>query len=376
MRRRIVTVSVLVGVLAGAAAADKLVIGRNMALPVDRISGFKDGELTYTTTSGKETSRTLKDVSLIAIDGQDSFNKAEELRATDKAADAAGLYDGVITNGDSPAWLAQLARYRKVEVLDKGKSIAGAVTTWLEIVATDGSPAAITLVPHEVPDKGDERNAQAISALETRMGEIKSNAARTKARELLVELYRKEGKDDKADKLAGGTTGVVAPRPVSDGGGSKVASTDGGAEPRPVSVSASGGVIRPDQKPAVLAEQAAKLTDSLPKCIAAEVGPTLVLIGKAKLYQALQVSEKTDAEARKALLLQAGVSFMRGKVAATKGATAAEALLYAGQVNELLGNPQAAEKAYLKVTTDYKTVKEAAAQAQSALEKLSRKKPG
>ncbi|MCY2928121.1 MAG: hypothetical protein NTV86_01245 [Planctomycetota bacterium] len=380
MRRRIVTVSVLVGVLAGAAAADKIVLSRNMVISVDRITGFKDGDLTYTNASAQERTRSLKDVVQIAIDGQDSFNKAEELRAGDKVADATGLYDGVISNGDTPAWLAQLARYRKVEALGKDKSIASAVSTWLDIVATDTSPAVITLMPHELADKGDERNAQAISALESRMGEIKSNVVRTKARELLMQLYRREGQDDKADKIAATLAGAVPPRAGTEGDPSKVtaSSVESGEAARTASSAGAGGLIRAGQKPAVLAEQAARLTDSLPQCIAAEVGPTLVLIGKARLYQALPMSEKTDADARKGLLVQAGVSFMRAKVAATKAPVAAEALLYAGRVNELLGNTQAAEKAYEKVTTDpaYKSAKDIVEEAKGALAKLSGKKPG
>ncbi|MEI7837089.1 MAG: hypothetical protein WCK05_11870 [Planctomycetota bacterium] len=133
------------------------------------------------------------------------------------------------------------------------------------------------------------------------------------------------------------------------------------------------GVIRPGQKPSVLAEQVKRLEGDLPKYIAAELGPAMVLIGKGKLYQALQ--EKSE-DARKTLLEQAGLTLMRAKTASTKAATAAEALFYAGQVNEQLGNTQAAENAYKKVLADYKAVKDIASEAKLALEKLSQKKPG
>ncbi|MCY2926524.1 MAG: hypothetical protein NT031_14005 [Planctomycetota bacterium] len=386
MRRNMATVLVLVGVLAGAAAGDKLTINGNVALPIDRVVGFKDGEVVYTTASGTERSRRLSEVMLIAIDGQDMFNQAEQLRAEKKGVDAAGAYETVAAGGDTPAWLGQISRYRKVDVLGKDKAIATAVTVWLEIVATDVSTEAITLLPRELPDKGDPQNAQAISALKGRMGGIKSDLARQEARKLLVQLYRREGLDDEADKVAGGTakagteasSGKAAP---TASGGSDVAPARSGDDAGRTGAAqgTAGGLIRPNQKASVLKEQVAQLEAGLPKYIAAELGPALVQIGKGKLYLALL--EKADSPDRKPLLVEAGLALMRAKTAAAAGktSTAAEALLLAGQVNEQLGNTQAAEKAYGKVVDDYKadkTVKDIVADAQLAREKLLQKKPG
>lgn len=392
MRRNIVTVSVLVGLLAGAAAGDKLTLRGNMSLPIDRVIGFKDGQVVYTTASGTEKSRGLNDIMQIAIDGQDSFNQAEQLRAEKKGSDAASMYESVAAGGDTPPWLAQIARYRKVEVLGKDKAIGTAVSAWLEIVTTDVSSEAATLLPRELPGKGDPQNAQAIIALKARMGEIKSDLARQSGKKLLVELYRREGQDDEADKVfsqatggaaKGGSdanSGKAAPVASNDGGSSSAASgSDDDGSARAVSGAGSGGMIRANQKPAVLAEQVDKLTNDLPRCIAAELGPTLVLIGKGKLYQALQ--EKADSPTRKGLLVGAGVAFMRAKTAATKASNAAEALYFAGQTCEHLGNVPAAESAYRKVLADYKAAKEpglkdVVAEAQRALDKLSSKKSG
>ncbi|MEI7836668.1 MAG: hypothetical protein WCK05_09690, partial [Planctomycetota bacterium] len=216
MRRNMVTVSVLVGILAGGAAGDKLTLPGNLSVPIDKVIGFKDGEVVYTTASGANKTRDLKSIVQISIDGQEVFNQAEQLRVEKKGDDAAASYDGTIASGETPAWLAQLARYRKVEVLGKDRSIALAVSTWLEIVATDESSNAVMLLPRDLPGKGDERNAQAITALKTRMGEIKSNLARQEARKLLTAIYRLEGKDDEADKVAGQLTGG-SPRTGPDG---------------------------------------------------------------------------------------------------------------------------------------------------------------
>jgi len=382
-----VTVFVLVGALSGAAPADKMIVGddkQSYSMQLERIVDFREGMMVYLPTSGPERTKPLREILLITIDGQDMFNQAEQLRRDKKPDEALAAYDTVIT-GENPAWLKQVARYRKVEMMAKDGKIDSAVLAWLELVAVDSSSAALKLLPQDLPAKGDERNAQAIGLLEPRLNDLKNKAVRLEAGKLLMRLYRREGMDQKADQLAATLTGQQAPPPATtdDNGAGGIDKTSGDRTRAPAGadrarastvLAAAAGLIRPGQKPETLADQVAKLEADLPQFSSADLAPALLLIGKGKLYQA---ARQTDVEARKPLLLQAGLSLMRAKLAAgNRHGVAAEALFYAGQANELLGNLQAAEKAYLKVLTDsdYKKVKDVAAEAAKGKERIEKKK--
>jgi HAMP domain-containing protein len=91
---------------------DKIVAKWKYSLPVEKITGFHDGAVVYLTPSGAEKEKPLRDIAQIAIDGQEAFNQAEQLRDENKAADAVEAYDAVINAADPP-WVVQIARSRK-----------------------------------------------------------------------------------------------------------------------------------------------------------------------------------------------------------------------------------------------------------------------
>ncbi|MCY2928707.1 MAG: hypothetical protein NTV86_04280 [Planctomycetota bacterium] len=118
LRHHALTLCFCVGALCAPALGDKILAKGNYAVQVDKITGFQKGAVIYLTPSGREMDKPLRDILQITIDGQDAFNQAEQLRRKDKAADAAELYDTVIS-GEAPPWVIEIARSRKADLMEQ-----------------------------------------------------------------------------------------------------------------------------------------------------------------------------------------------------------------------------------------------------------------
>ncbi|MEI7836313.1 MAG: hypothetical protein WCK05_07855 [Planctomycetota bacterium] len=219
----------IVAVIPASVAGDAIIASGDSEGPVESISGFSDGVVTYLLPSGEGREKSLGEILQMTITDNRDFSRAEQFRRDKKYVEATRLYDAVISTG-SPPWLAQLARYRKVDVTTRAGQVDAAVSCWMTILAKDSSVHALQLGPKTFAPKGDERNLQAITALELECERLKSPAAQVASLNVLVGLCKHENLEKKVEKyskeLAKRTVGVP-----SGGGGPE--GPEGGPQTRP-----------------------------------------------------------------------------------------------------------------------------------------------
>ncbi len=354
--RRTVAITTLMITACVAARADTVQVGRLSYRGV-QVRNAREGKVFFLIGRSRLLSKPLHAVTFLSIDGQGELNAAEELLMAGKAVEAVAAYDRALQSG--VGWRAKLIRCRRLVGLGRTGMIYRATQEWLAVADESGAaPETLKLRPGAFAPKGSRQNADAIALLTAKRKRLRNSRTYLAAvDELLLDLYKHEGRSQAATKLAEEIAGrldhgAAAPTrpanwPVSRLKALEVLIEQGKAEQAllDIQLDLNSGRYDREQLPAAM-----------------------LLAGRAQR----QLADTTAGLERRRRLIGAGLDFMRVATFLPASAQASQALLAAGEVNAALGNAWAAGNAYQMVIRRYKG-SEAAKKAHAALEKLKKK---
>jgi TolA-binding protein len=335
-------------VLSGGAAADELVMRNKTPYTGIKIIDVQAGNIVYKLGSNHNR-KPLADVASIKLaDKGAEFNRAEQLAAAGKAAEAVGAYDKAgeaLAAGD---WQMRLVRYRRMAAANAAGKIARSAADWLALVEeSKASPQVLAARPTNLGSRGSEEAAEAVKLLTARLEDMKAGDGRVAVGRLLVDLHLLQGnqaKADEVDKSLGAATTGAAGGTVA---GADEPSIDGAAISTDVSAALKGPAG--DVKGKRYASAIQTIQGNLDRYDESELPKALLLLGKAQF-----LSADSSGEKRAQTLRQAGLNFMRAHAASSGGAEAAEALYMAALACRALGDKTAARNALRELAGEYK----------------------
>jgi hypothetical protein len=342
----------VLGVCVTAGLADELKLKKVPAYPTPTITGYADGMVTFRTqtTSG---SKSLADVDVIKLAGQEAFNKAEDLFDKGDFAGAAKGFDSVPEAADRP-WLAKLAKGRRLQSLGQAGMIEQAAKEWMaQLVAAKGASPVFAMMPKKFGAKGSAENKAAIVLLEKQIAASKDASVVSSLKQLLSGVYEAQGDSAKAaalreaDDAGQATSGPDKEPAAQESAGPTV--TIGLAQ-----LKAYEGLVQNNKGADVVGHLTPPALRSLSS--PSDLAMALLILGKAQLQVAKGVTVKDDNALadRNDKLRQAGVSFMRVAVFSSNSPDqATEALFCAGEVCSLMGDQDAATRAYETIVQNY-----------------------
>lgn len=198
----IIGISVLSGVAlpAGWAAADTLWIksgkGNAVALPNVKVTNVADGVLTFTTSSGNQTTRELKQIPVIKLDDEPAFSAAE---AAFEAGDWAGAADGYqkAIAASARDWVKDRASQRLIETAAKNGNFADAITGFIELLQK--KPAIASQFKPAIPGNQPAAIDAAIAKVKQASQDPKlSTEQKTVLLNYLVDMYAAKGDNQSA----------------------------------------------------------------------------------------------------------------------------------------------------------------------------------
>jgi tetratricopeptide (TPR) repeat protein len=339
----------VLGACAAAGMADELTVKKLPPYPTPTITGYSNGKITFRTQTG-EVSKPLADVDLVKIAGQDAFNKAEDLFDKKDFAGAAKAFESVPDAGGRP-WVAAITKARRLQALGEAGMIDKAAQEWVtQLVAAKGALPVVALMPRKFGAKGSAQNATAIALLEKQIAASKDAAVVSELKQLLAGVYEAQGDSAKVatvKEVPAEATSVPGQEPAQEPAGPTI--TVGPAQLRDCArlVENNNG-----------AEVIGRITPAALRGFSSpsDLATGLLILGKAQLQVAKGI-KGVDAKAkadRKEKLQEAGVSFMRVAVFCNSPDQAAEAMFDAGEVCTLIGDKDAAMKAYDAVMQNYR----------------------
>ena len=221
-----------------------------------------------------------------------------------------------------------IINYRLLNALDQSGWIDQAASKWLQLADREnGAAGVIACCPNKLGDKGDPRNAKAISILGARVRGIKDGKYQAAALELLGRLLQQEGRGAEIitwlPKTAATGPKLVLLKAVALFGKKEYTQAEGAVT----------GVLHQLDR------------DSLPEA--------LIVRGKAILAQA---DAETDKKKKRELMLKAGLDFMRVATFFRGLPRAGESLYLAGKIMATMPdkpNTVAAVNAYEAVAKNY-----------------------
>ena len=275
--------------------------------------------------------------------------------------EAIRAYNQAVEQEQKMPFIRPIIEFRRLSALERAGWIDAAVAQWMAIADRQKDPAcAAPLRPRKLGAKSGRRNANAIRTLAARKDNISNQTYRAAVVELLTELYDRE---EMSDELIALTRGA-APAPTTAAGA-----------PQATARATRGRLLKAK---ALLAKkeyaQAEKELSSLLHTFGRDDLPlALVMLGKAQLGRAVSAGE----DEKRALMLRAGLNFMRVAAHFPARPEAPEALYLAGTVMQGLpggANPAAAANAYRTVVQRHKdsAITARASAALKALEKSSK----
>lgn len=324
------------------------------------VNDVKDCEIVFR-TANREVRKPLDQVDRIQLRGRDAFNAAEELLNKKSFAEAEAAYTKLLT-ADGSGWMDRLVHIRLLRAQDGAGRVFDATGEWLGIaMANKACAVSLALRPRNLPPKGSPDNARAVDLLKARKAEANEAALRTAINQLLLDLFRQEGRDEEAVALAEEMSGkrppssTVSPKPTgyptaTTSTGPPSSTTEIPAAPAPESGSSK---ARFDAADVLLQNgNAEKVLHDID--LNAESDATLpealILVARAQV----QLAQKAgDAQKKKSLLCEAGLNFMRVSVFYGSSSKAAEALYNAAVVSQALGNTKAMNAAYQQIVDQY-----------------------
>ena len=352
-----------------APAADVVKLTSGLVYDPATVRGIKSGTLEFV-FAGRLQGKDIADVARLKIGGFTALNRAEDLMAKQKYAEAVTAY-AAAAQAVTKGWKRDLCRYRLLAAATKGRLAEKAVATWLQIADGSGGPlAALSVRPKAFAAPGSKANDRAIERLKSKLKTVRAPVYVKAIRECLLDLYTVQGRVADAKAVAAQLSGKPLPAPTTTSAPRRAAGVLPAWHKGPTAMVLKMAALsmRAKEYSAVAAGLEARLRD-FP---AGELPRAMAMIGQARLN--LGKAAKDPAE-RKALLIAGGLSLMRVVAYYPKSREAPAALLRAGEVHEHLPAPNlaAARLAYLGVMTRYGT-SPAAKQAQKALERLGKKK--
>ena len=344
---------------AGAAHADAVLLKGGLRYDRVTITDTTDGEIHFRVNGGRSTAKDLAKVAALEIPGDGRLNAAEKLVAQGKAKRAIPVYEAAL-KAASVRWKQRLIRYRLMAASEEAGDVGGAVRMWLEIVeASVVSPSALAARPRRLGPRGDAGHAQAIAALDAKLRKITDPTYVRTVRQLLADLYEREGRLKEAQAIAvllAGRSAATSP-----------AVTAPRVRPGPV----AGGnadihLAKLAMKSGDPGKALRQIEGKLKSFGESDLPAALHVMGKA---QAMLARKQADKAAARGMRIEAGLNLMR--VAALFGDSehAPDALLEAGRICQALGNNAAARAAWREVMTRHGKTPQAD-QAKTALTKL------
>ena len=198
MRAMWTTVAVIAVGLGGTAAAraDTLLKGAAGANPIPqgnvKVTGIKDGQLSYTTATGAVRTAALTDVQKLTIDGQAGFNAAEDAFASRNVPGATDAYAAVM-NGAGPDWIKVRAAHRLAGLARTQQRYDLQVAAYAALVKSDPASAA------DARPAAPAANAANLDAAQTALTRAVSSVPAAQRTPLLgVQLDIARAKGDKA----------------------------------------------------------------------------------------------------------------------------------------------------------------------------------
>ncbi len=358
---RIHTTCGLLALAAAAAAArgDAVVLKTGVPFDPVEITQVANGQITFRFGTGRLLTKSLAEVRTITLADNPDFNRGELHLKNGEHDQAISAYREAEGRARRP-WQGTLVSYRLLAAAEAAGQIDQAVARWLKIVDDSGAgPGSLELRPRKLAPRGSPGNDRAVGLLEQKLATVADKDYRRAVQMLLVDLYSAQGHAEKARKLM---TALAGSGPATTG-------PTAGNNDRPP----PNGQAAAQLKLASLSVQAGRLRDAvgqlqpyLKQFSAADLPKALYLLGEAQL--GLARSEK-DASAARKLLVEAGLNFMRVAALHPDAPETPAALLGAGEVNERLGNEQAARLAYSLIGARHGK-SPVAAEAKKRLERL------
>ncbi|HOF17936.1 MAG TPA: hypothetical protein PK082_03435 [Phycisphaerae bacterium] len=362
MRTILVETAVLLVLLCGAISADEVIHNR---LPYSgaTITGVKDGEVVFRLEGqAKDIAKSLTEVDRIQITGEDLFNQAEKAFREKKYPEAMTFYDRAL-EGAASDWMKRLIRYRRLQARDGAGEFSKAVEDWLALMdETKSSKATAAMAPANLNVK---------------------NASELQTAESVLEEKLRQARQQKDTALAAAIEPLLAKISQGKAAAPKAAEGEGEGKPAPAGTPVDVGTVMGRRGEGIYAGRLKAAADLLRKGADAQTAQrALTMIeGGMKAYthaelpaalliqgQALMVLAGTNSD-RRALLIRAGLSFMKAASQYPESVEASQALLLAGKVNVSLGNVAAARNAYQDTIIRYDGT-EAAREAQNAMDEL------
>ncbi len=349
--------------VAAPACADSIKLTNGITYNSVTIIGVSDGVVRF--RMGRNTiSKPVSKLALVNIADDGNFTRGETLLTQSKYAEAEKAYS-TSRRAATALWKKTLIDYRLLAISNATGQIDKATARWLKIVDdADVSAGVLAMRPKKLAPAKSKANDRAITLLNGKIKETKSDAYIRSIRRLLVDLYECQG------QLAQARAEAI-----------KLAGKTPSSETKP-----SNGKTRPDTPPVGSANVQLRLASlsmkerrfdrviellqpRMKQFTAAELPTAMLLLGKAKLEKAKRESKKPDA---KKLLTEAGLDLMRVAVFFSTDSEAPYALFLAGQVNERLGNNRGAKAAYSAVVNRF-AKSPAAKDAKRVLERMKKK---
>jgi len=350
--KRIIAIAAVCAALTSAWADEVTVKDNTSAFKNATITGLTGLKLEYTTSGGNTVTKSLDEVEVIKITDHDSLNEAETLYNQGKFAESAKAYATALDRaGDD--WHKQLVTVRRLRALARVGPIDQAAKDWLALVAAQGADA-FAYAPRTAGEKGSDANKHAIKLLEEAAAQRKG-AELAAIQNVLLKAYVAEGMQEQADKLkaALGTKTEAG----GEGPASPMAAADVAATLREAS-----DLLKSNPKEAL-----AKVSGKINSFGANDLGDAMMVTARAQ--QAMAAKAKGDEQRH--LLAAAGLDYMRVYAFYPAHASAAEALLQAGEISKQLGNNLAARTAFREVVEHFGQ-SDQAKKAQAALATIER----
>ncbi|KKL74465.1 hypothetical protein LCGC14_2064640, partial [marine sediment metagenome] len=118
---------------AGMAAGDSVLLTSGLRYEPATVLNAEDGMLSFRVVSGRTVVKSLAQVAVIQLAGDEKFNRAETLARAGKLAEAVAAYNAA-ARGVGVGWKKALIGYRLVKAAETGGKIADAVSGWLAMM--------------------------------------------------------------------------------------------------------------------------------------------------------------------------------------------------------------------------------------------------
>ncbi|MCD4698975.1 MAG: hypothetical protein K8R91_00165 [Phycisphaerae bacterium] len=334
---------------AASARADSIKLTNGLTYDPVTIMAVSDGAVRFQMRSGIAISKSMSELAVVGISDDKNFTLAESLFQQGNSAEAEKAYSAA-RNLAAVSWKKTLIDYRLLAVSESAGQIDKATARWLKIVddacrespnrTADVSAGLLALRPRKLAPAHSKANDRAITLLKGKIKEAASDAYVKAFRQLLADLYERQGQLSQARaevvKLAGKSE-------TPDTKPSNVETTTRQGTPPIVSSDVQLRLASLSLKEGEYERVVRQLQPKMKQFTTADLPSAMLLLGCAKLELSKENRDKSAAEK---MLLEAGLDLMRVVVFFGSSDEAPHALLSAGQVNERLGNTEAAKAAY------------------------------